>query len=43
VLAIILAQKPGIGDDARFVWLFAGLAVVAALGVAVNGVIGRDP
>jgi MFS family permease len=45
VLAIILAQRPGSGEDGRFVWLFAGLAAVAVVGIVVNGVIGakRSP
>jgi MFS family permease len=41
ILAIVLAEKPGMGEDGRFVWLFAGLAMVAVLGAAVNGIIGR--
>jgi DHA2 family methylenomycin A resistance protein-like MFS transporter len=36
VLAIVFAQKPNAGESDRFVALFAGLAVAALLGLAVN-------
>jgi hypothetical protein len=36
VLAIVFAQKPNAGESGRFVALFAGLAVAALLGLAVN-------
>jgi EmrB/QacA subfamily drug resistance transporter len=39
VLAIVLAQKPNLGEDERFAWLFAGLAIAAALGILVNGML----
>jgi DHA2 family methylenomycin A resistance protein-like MFS transporter len=41
VLAIVLAERPGPGDEGRFVWLFLGLAMVAAAGVTVNWGLGR--
>jgi DHA2 family methylenomycin A resistance protein-like MFS transporter len=36
VLAMLYVQKPNAGESGRFVGLFAGLAVMAALGLLVN-------
>jgi hypothetical protein len=41
VLALVLVQKPSLGEDGRFVWLFSGLALVSVLGVLVNGKLGQ--
>lgn len=36
VLALLFVDKPGAGDADLFVWLFAGLSVAAAVGIAAN-------
>lgn len=42
ILAVVLAARPSVGDDGRFVGLFVGITVAAVVGVFVNSVIG-DP
>ena len=41
VLAIIFTKRPGEGEDGRFIALFAGLAVVALIGIGANARIAR--